>query len=268
MYRQRLKLAHDIKTWLEVENYYWMVKRFLIFDVDQNLNIFLIFLDKNEIMKQYGLKAQNIRFMAEEMNSELQCEVDQVDLDYVAEARCSEYGYMDEAKMGSGPDYEVGWGYGGYKGSEGHLGGGGRDGDGGGGRGGVGDGGNEGLEIGDPHYKVDYDNFEGPRKRAFWEYEDRYHVQPGTTSVLGLKSHVAHNEDSRVTPEIGHDGDGKVGGKGRAKGGVKFDGGQKSGLQFGGGLKGEGEGKADGKLKGTYGIELTTQLGGDAKKNG
>jgi hypothetical protein len=85
---------------------------------------------------------------------------------------------------------------------------------------------------------------------------------------LGLKSHVAHNEDIGVTPEIGHDGDGKVGGKGRAKGGVKFDGGQKSGLQFGGGLKGEVEGKGDGKLKGTYGIELTTQLGGDAKKNG
>jgi hypothetical protein len=205
--------------------------------------------------------------MAEEINSDLQCEMGQVDFDYGAEARCSESGLQEERKMGSGPEDEVGWGYGGWKGSEGHLGHGqghghGHDED------GHGHGRAEGLEIGDPHYKVDYDNFEGPRKRAFWEDEDRYHVRPGTTSVMGLKSPVAHNKDSEVRTGIGHDGDGKVAGKGRAKGGVKFDLGQKSGLQFGGGLKGEGEGKGDGKRKGTYGIELTTQLGGDANKNG
>jgi hypothetical protein len=260
MYRSKLKLAHDIKTWLEHENYYWMVKRFLIFDVDQYLNIYLIFLDKNEAMKQYALKKENIRFMAEVMNAELRCEFDQPDFDYGVDAKCLEYGFQEEAKLGSGPDYEGGWGYGGYKPAEGHLPqSGGHHGDAEENHGNV-----KGLEIGDPHYKVDYDEYQGPKKRAFWEYEDRYHVQPGTTSVMGLKSHVAHNKEAGVEG----DGERKVAAKAKAKAGGGFDGGQKSGLQFGGGLKGDGETKADGKLKGTYGIELTAQLGGNAKKNG
>ena len=60
-----------MKDWLEVENYYWMIKRFLIFDVDKSLNVYVTHLKGNELMEDYHLNSENIRFMAEEINPKL-----------------------------------------------------------------------------------------------------------------------------------------------------------------------------------------------------
>jgi hypothetical protein len=42
----QLRLAKDIKRYLLQENYYWLYKHFVIFDVDRKLNIYLTFMSK------------------------------------------------------------------------------------------------------------------------------------------------------------------------------------------------------------------------------
>ena len=36
IFEEKLKLAKRIKIFLEEENYYWMIKRFMIFDIDHH----------------------------------------------------------------------------------------------------------------------------------------------------------------------------------------------------------------------------------------
>ena len=67
----KLKMSHQVKRYLESENYYWMIKRFFIFDVDINQNIYVVFQENNDIMEQYGLKKESIRLMAEDFIPDL-----------------------------------------------------------------------------------------------------------------------------------------------------------------------------------------------------
>jgi hypothetical protein len=42
------------------ENYYWLFKKFVIFDIDSSLNIHLIFMKDALVAKQYGITLSRI----------------------------------------------------------------------------------------------------------------------------------------------------------------------------------------------------------------
>ncbi len=63
-----VKLAKDIKRFLLQENYYWLFKHFVIFDVDRNLNIYLIFMDKASIAKKHDVYPDRCRRILRQNN--------------------------------------------------------------------------------------------------------------------------------------------------------------------------------------------------------
>ena len=62
------KIARSIKKFLLRENYYWLFKHFVIFDVDKNLNIHLIFMDKSPIAKKHDVHPDRCRRILRENN--------------------------------------------------------------------------------------------------------------------------------------------------------------------------------------------------------
>jgi hypothetical protein len=63
-----VKVAKDIKRFLLQENYYWLFKHFVIFDVDRNLNIYLIFMNKAAIAKKHDVYPDRCRRILRQNN--------------------------------------------------------------------------------------------------------------------------------------------------------------------------------------------------------
>ena len=64
----RLKLAREIKRYLLQENYYWLYKHFVIFDVDRKLNIYLIFMLRAAIAQRHDVTVDRCRRILRENN--------------------------------------------------------------------------------------------------------------------------------------------------------------------------------------------------------
>jgi hypothetical protein len=64
----RLKLAKEIKRYLLQENYYWLYKHFVIFDVDRKLNIYLVFMARADVARKYEVARERIRRILRENN--------------------------------------------------------------------------------------------------------------------------------------------------------------------------------------------------------
>jgi len=48
------------------ENYYWLFKKFVIFDIDRQLNIHLIFMNVAEVAKEYGITRNRLNAILSE----------------------------------------------------------------------------------------------------------------------------------------------------------------------------------------------------------
>lgn len=64
----QLRLAKDIKRYLLQENYYWLYKHFVIFDVDRKLNIYLIFMAKAAVAEKNEVTQDRCRRILRENN--------------------------------------------------------------------------------------------------------------------------------------------------------------------------------------------------------
>lgn len=64
----RLKLAKEIKRYLLQENYYWLYRHFVIFDVDRKLNIYLIFMARADVARRFEVTRERIRKILRENN--------------------------------------------------------------------------------------------------------------------------------------------------------------------------------------------------------
>lgn len=63
-----LQTAKDIKRFLLHENYYWMYKHHVIFDVDRKLNIYLVFLEVAPIARKCDVNRDRCRKILKENN--------------------------------------------------------------------------------------------------------------------------------------------------------------------------------------------------------
>ena len=64
----RIRMAKEIKRYLLQENYYWLYKHFVIFDVDRKLNIYLIFMARADVARKYEVTRERIRRILRENN--------------------------------------------------------------------------------------------------------------------------------------------------------------------------------------------------------
>jgi hypothetical protein len=58
---QTLEIAHKIKNFLERDNFFWMIKKFIFFDIDRELNVYVIFLERNETALRIGVNKESLR---------------------------------------------------------------------------------------------------------------------------------------------------------------------------------------------------------------
>lgn len=55
-----IQFARELKIWLLEENYYWVFKKYVVFDIDRNLNIYLVFLEQHDIIIDYKITRERL----------------------------------------------------------------------------------------------------------------------------------------------------------------------------------------------------------------
>ena len=55
------KYQRSYFSYLKSENYYWLFKKFVIFDVDKGLNIHLIFMNLSPMSEEFGVTKSRLR---------------------------------------------------------------------------------------------------------------------------------------------------------------------------------------------------------------